>query len=160
MLVKLFGGLVAVSALSLVGIQALTWATRATPESLGQEALSGTDAAARQQAALILAQQGKGSVTSMRQVLAESSEPEVRCAMIDGLAAQRDWDSMPIILDALTDDDARVRGRAAAACNVFFGIDFQLRPDGDPRRRAQIIESIRQAYEIHLHPPEVQEAGE
>lgn len=152
MLVKLFGGFLAVSTVSLCGIQVVNWAGRDTPDSLGAAALQGNE-----RAALDLAAQGPEGVKQMRRVLETSTEPDVRSAMLDGLAAQRDWDSVPAFIAGLTDEDARVRGRAAAACNAMFGIDFQLRPDADPQRRARIIDAIRQAYEIHLNPPQVQE---
>ncbi|MGE3806562.1 MAG: HEAT repeat domain-containing protein [Gemmataceae bacterium] len=153
MLPKILVGTIIASFLGLVVLGTWSKLTQEDAETLTNEALSGPDASVRLQAALRLSLYGADGVAGMRRVLAESEEPDVRAAMLDGLAAQRDWESMPTMIAALDDENAEVRRRAASAINHLFNRDFGLRPDTPAAERAKTIELIRDMHKTIVATP-------
>lgn len=146
MLPRILVGAIIASFLGLVVLGVWSTLTRETAERLAGQALSAADPEQRLQAALKLSLYGADGVPAMRHVLETSDVPEVRAAMIDGLAAQKDWASMPAILAALEDPNEMMRQRAAAAVNHLFGRDFGLRPDSSTEERGRTIEFIRKLH--------------
>ena len=62
----------------------------------------------------------------LRSVLAKSQSPPVRLACIRGLASEWDYQSMPVLLDALDDESDLVRGDAAMAVERMMSVDLQV----------------------------------
>lgn len=118
-----------------------------SPEALARTALEGSSPEEKTQAALDLAALGKEAAGPMRDVLSASNEPTVRAAMIEGLAALRDWQSMPQFIEALGDDSTVVRGRAGRAVSRLLGVDFHYSATAPAPERARKIKEIQEAYE-------------
>lgn len=141
---------------SLIGLTVLgTWhaMTRETASKLAEEALFAPADTDRIQAAIKLSLCGPEGVPAMRRVLAESEEAGVRAAMLDGLAAQRDWDSVPDMLAALDDPSSEVQRRAAAAINQIFNRDFELSSNLSAAERAATITHIREMHKAIMETP-------
>jgi hypothetical protein len=87
------------------------------------------------------------SAAELRRELAEGQAPDVRAAAADALGAMKDLESMPLLLDAMEDPDARVRGRAGAAVRRILGADFFFRAEDPPDRREETLGRIRDHWE-------------
>lgn len=120
---------------------------------LAEQALIASTAEAREKAALDLARYGPGSEPHMRRVLAESQQPSVKAAVIQGLASLGDWESMPQLIDVLDDPDAQVQGRAEAAVTTLLGKDFFFRPAGEPLDREGAVRAARAEYDRIRNSP-------
>ena len=60
----------------------------------------------------------------------------------------RDYRSMPSLLDLLEHEDSLVRGRAGAAVQKILGADFGFRANLPEDQRAKVIAVIRHDYEL------------
>lgn len=118
-----------------------------SPEELARQALEASSPGDQEVAAVRLAELGAEAKEHLQQVLAESQSPAVRAACIRGLAAQRDYDSMPAFLDALDDESELVRGRAGVAVQELLGADFGYRHNAPPKQRKAKIKQLRQEWE-------------
>jgi hypothetical protein len=123
------------------------------PDELSHRALSAATSDDRERAARELAESGASGVAHMRDVFAKTDSPEVKSAVIQGLGAQRDWDSMPKLIEALGDSSDRVRDRAGIAVTAILGVDYFFRANDPPQKRASAIKSIRQRYNKMLKNP-------
>ncbi len=72
---------------------------------------------------------------------------EVKAMMITGLAQQWDFDSMPLLLEALDDESFLVRSRAHLAIQRLLQVDVGYRPDDPPEVRRQYIQKFRDEYQ-------------
>lgn len=126
-----------------------------SPDALVDVALSDSDLGARERAALDLIQVGPAAVPHLRRILAESNEPKVQAAAIDGLSTLKDWEGVPALLDAMEhSNSALVRGRASAAVTRMLGADFQYRANGDRRQQAAALAVMRAEYDrMAKNPP-------
>jgi HEAT repeat protein len=125
---------------------------KAPPAELSNRALTGATAEERERAALELAENDAG-ISQMREVLAKSDSPRVKSAVIQGLGAQRDWESMPKLIDALSDPSEEVRDRAGSAVTVMLGVDYHFRAADPPQKRDAALKSIRKRYEAMAKSP-------
>jgi hypothetical protein len=116
------------------------------PEELARRALEAGSPEEQEKAALDLARSGEPAREHLRRVLAETRSPQVRAAVVEGLGALRDWESMPKLLDLLGDPDVKVRGRAGVAVTSLLGQDFSFRADDSADKRARIIRDMRSTY--------------
>ena len=91
---------------------------------------------------------GHRATPQLRRVLAESEEPAVRAAAIDGLSRNRDWQSMPQFIDLMEDPDPRVRGSAGAAVQKMLKANVYFRSNDPPDERARRIAYIKRLYAI------------
>lgn len=88
----------------------------------------------------------------------QSTSAETRAAAADQLGHLRDFDAMPLLLPAMDDESAEVRGRAGAAVGKILGVDFYYRADDPPVERRQAVARLTQLWEvwqkkgIHLRP--------
>lgn len=124
-----------------------------SPEELSRDALEAATPAAREQAALDLARSGDRGRQHLRDVLDKSKAPEVKAAVIQGLAGVRDFDSMPRLIQNLEDTSQRVRASANAAVVEILGADFYFRADDPPEKRAAAIQAIKREYERFKQKP-------
>jgi hypothetical protein len=118
-----------------------------SPEELVRVALESTDPVQQEKAAVELAELGRPALKHLQRLLAESQSNQVRAAVIQGVAFQRDYDSMPILLDAMADPSLVVRGRAGAAVQRLLGLEFSFDADGPPDEREKIITAVRRQWE-------------
>lgn len=124
-----------------------------SPEELTRVALTGGSDADKEQAALDLARSGEAAREPLRRVLAESSNPDVRAAAIQGLGELRDGDSLPDLIKLLEDPSDKVRGRAGVAVGNIIGIDFRFNATDSQTGRAKAVKAIKQAYEAYKKNP-------
>lgn len=142
----ILGGALAVL-LAILGWRFLPGRRPPSPEELARQALEAPTPGEREVAAVRLAQLGKEAKGQLQRVLAESQSAAVRAACIGGLAAQWDYQSMPVFLDALDDPSAVVRGRAGVAVQRFLGADFGFRHDDPPKKRQAVVKILKREWE-------------
>jgi len=143
----LLGG-IAVTALVALGISA-TARSRVSveaPDELARQAVAAASPQEQAQAATRLAAlagqprpQGSGElIASLQSTLANGRTAEVRAAAIVGLARTADRAVLPLLVDAIEDNNPLVSGRAVAAVQQMLGVRYELddQPlDSDDRRR-------------------------
>jgi len=118
-----------------------------SPDELVGVALESADPAEQEKAAVELAALGRPAMKHLQRVLAESQSDRVRAAVARGLASEPDYDSMPVLLDALADPSPVVRDRAGAAVQQLLGAEFQFAADAPPEERERDIAAIRKEWE-------------
>ncbi len=129
-------------------------------EELSQDALQGGTPQVRERAALDLARHGERGRVYLRKVLAESKSPEVKTAVIQGLSAVRDFESMPRLLTMLDDPSEQVRANAGAAAARILGAEYPYVATDPPEKRAAVIQAIKRAYEVmKKNPPPMYRKG-
>jgi HEAT repeat protein len=77
-------------------------------------------------------------IASLQETLANGQTPEVRAAAIVGLARTGDRSVLPVLVEAIEDDDQLVSGRAVAAVQHLLGVRYEVdeQPlDREDRRR-------------------------
>lgn len=120
-----------------------------SPDVLLRDATSTGDSDAersrRRKAARELVQQAAVATEALRQLADESDDAAVRATAMQGLGKARDRDSVPMLLDALEDDDPRVRGQANAALIKIYEADFGFRAYDSADKRAASVRLWRQA---------------
>jgi hypothetical protein len=121
---------------------------RRSPEELAELALTADSPDERDKAAAELIMWGDVAIPQMRQVLDQSKTPEVRAAMIQGLAQQWDFDSMPTFLDAMDDESLVVRSRAGGAVQRLLQGDYGYRADDPPKTRERAVKSSRREWDM------------
>jgi hypothetical protein len=143
--------------LALLVWQILPAERRPSPDQLARQALEAATPAEQEVAAVRLAELGTDAKDHLRQVLTESQSAAVRAACIRGLAAQWDYDTMPMLLDALEDPSPLVRGRAGVAVQRLLGADFGFRCDDPPEKRGMVVKRLRQEWERVKDTPAMQQ---
>jgi hypothetical protein len=128
------------------------------PGELAQTALSGGSDLEKQRAALLLAEwaivesddaQREEAREQMRRVLTESTDPDVKVAVIQGLGVLRDFESVPELLKLVKDpkQEERVRGQAGVAIGHVLQRNFDFRPlDPDKARQQRAIDGMLEEY--------------
>lgn len=121
------------------------------------------DAPASEQRAVELAQQItrtmlKGGVEPedaalLRQVLKDSDDPQVRAAIVAGLAKARDPDSVPQLLDAMEDESLEMRKLAGNAVELTCGFPHLFQPDAPLDQRQAVIARYRNIWDDILKMP-------
>jgi len=147
----LLGG-IAATALVVLGISAAlrSRVSVETPADLARQAVTAASPKDQAQAATRLAAlaaqprpqarpRGSGDViASLQDTLANGRTAEVRAAAIVGLARTADRSVLPLLVEAIEDDDPLVSGRAVAAVQHLLGVRYEMdeRPlDREDRRR-------------------------
>jgi HEAT repeat protein len=135
----LLGG-IAATALVALGISAAVRSRVSveTPTDLARQAITATSPKDQAQAATRLAalaaqplpparQRGSGDViASLQDTLANGRTSEVRAAAIVGLARTADRSVLPLLVEAIEDDDPLVSGRAVAAVQHLLGVRYEV----------------------------------
>lgn len=129
------------------------------PSVLAERALSSSDAGEQQEAASMLGDWGQvayetGNPETIQElspvfarVYRESSNPQVRAEALRGITTARDWSSMDVVFEALSDEDPVVRGRAGAAATKLLGVNFGFKANDTQENRDRIIQGMRGEYE-------------
>jgi HEAT repeat protein len=145
-------------AICLAGAAACAWvywpraAQRATPEQLAQQALSAENPIAQARATTQLGK--RGAAPQLREVMAQTSDPEVRATAAQALGDLADFQSVPELLRLCDDASPLVRGRAGAALCSILGADFPFQADLPPDQRARVTDAMRKMYEqMRRSPP-------
>ncbi len=118
--------------------------SKPSPQQLADTALKAPKPEDRERAAVCLAQMEYTAVPEMCRVFQESDVPAVKAAIVQGLALNRDFDSMDLLLDAMNDPVLLVRVRAAGAVQRMLQIEVVgFRPDASPEERLKAIKIYR-----------------
>jgi HEAT repeat protein len=139
---------IAATALVALGISAAVRSRVSVevPADLARQAIAPTSPKDQARAATRLAAlaaqsrpDGSGTViASLQETLANGPTSEVRAAAIVGLARTGDRSVLPMLVDAIEDDDPLVSGRAVAAVQHLLGVRYEMdeQPlDREDRRR-------------------------
>jgi hypothetical protein len=118
-----------------------------SPEELANLALTADTLREQEEAAGELTSAGEPGVPQMVRVLKDSRTPEVRAAMIQGLALQWVYESMPAILDALDDESPFVRLRAGSAVQRMTCVDAGYRAEDPPEERQPAVARYRKQWD-------------
>jgi hypothetical protein len=89
----------------------------------------------------------------MRQVLKDSDNPQVRAAIVAGLAKARDPDSVPQLLSAMEDDSLEMRKLAGKAVELTCGFPHLFQPDAPLEERQAVIARYRKVWDDLLKAP-------
>ena len=130
------------------------------PAELAQKALEAASDEEQELAAVELAQLASDNEQKpqlreearehLRRVLAESQSAAVRLACIRGLASEWDYQSMPVLLDALDDESDLIRGDAAMAVERMMSVDLQgfgYQYNDPPAKREAASKRLRAHWE-------------
>lgn len=92
---------------------------------------------------------GEAARSEVRSALSQHQrhEPEVVAPLLQATMKNRDYRSMPTLLDLLEHEDPIVRGRAGAAIQKILGADLGFRANAPDEERTRVIKLIRQDYE-------------
>jgi hypothetical protein len=117
-------------------------------EELAEAALNASTPQEQESAAVDLAALGKDAEPQLARVFKESNVPEVKAAVIQGLAAIWSYDNMPALLDALDDDSALVRARAGRAVQNMMSVEYHFRAQASAAERKPVVKAIRDRWEV------------
>ena len=139
-------GVMATIALVVVGYYLWAWLdndeSRSTDE-LTTAALHEPTLDRRESAAIELIDAGTDGTVALRRLAYESGDDQVRAAAMEGLGRSVDFESMDVLLAALDDDSATVRGRAGVVVARMLGRDRRFRADAPEEERRRIAQLYR-----------------
>ncbi len=107
-----------------------------------------------------LTQGSKPSISSMQskarsqeslQAYRQAQTIEVKAALLPGFARRRDYDAMPLIVQAITSDSVILSGRAVATAQHLLGVRYEISINQlqDPEFRKEIADMVMQDWQ-HL----------
>ncbi len=107
-----------------------------------------------------LTQGSKPSISSMQskarsqeslQAYRQAQTIEVKAALLPGFARRRDYDAMPLIVQAITSDSVILSGRAVATAQHLLGVRYEtsINQLQDPNFRKEIADMVMQDWQ-HL----------
>ena len=105
-------------------------------------------------------QGSRPSVTSMQsqarsqeslQAYRQAKTADVKAALLPGFARRRDYDAMPLIVQAITSDSVILSGRAVATAQHLLGVRYEISINQlqDPEFRKEIADMVMQDWQ-HL----------
>jgi hypothetical protein len=146
-LLLVVAGLLVVVLLVVYGWDYLFRQRPPSAEELANLALTASSPDEQDAAAATLVQLGVPAKAQMRRVLAESTSPAVRAAVIVGLSSIWDYGSMSVFLDALDDGALVVRSRAKGAVGRLLMGEFPYEPGAPPEERQAWVKAYRDEWE-------------
>jgi hypothetical protein len=136
------------------GIRLLPESGPPPPEELARLALEAETAEQREEAAIQLADaEGLEGLEHLRRVAKQSGDANVRAVCIFEIGDRRDYESMDLLLDALEDESALVRARAAKAVGRIIGREYHYKHNAPASERASTIKAIRACWEEMKNSP-------
>ena len=107
-----------------------------------------------------LAKSSKPSVNSMQsqarsqeslQAYRQAKTVDVKAALLPGFARRRDYDAMPLIVQAITSNSVILAGRAVATAQHLLGVRYEISINQlqDPEFRKEIADMVMQDWQ-HL----------
>lgn len=121
---------------------------------LQQEVLTSSDQPARRRALLELGKCDDADPTVLTDVLAVDPSSETRAAAARALSRLRNLQAVPQLVEALADEDLKVRTWAITALNQTFGGRFEYSADAPLERRRLHIYNIRRRLATGGYLPE------
>jgi hypothetical protein len=119
----------------------------ASPEELARTAIESSDPEEQFLAVKELLRLGEKASPQLREVLAASGSAKVRTLCVRQLAALKDYDSVPAMLDALQDPSPEIRWQAGRSVSQMLHVDNGYRYDDPPEKRAPMVEAYRQRWQ-------------
>lgn len=88
-------------------------------------------------------------------------DPQVRAALILGLARSRQYTAIPLLLTAIEDDHPVVAGRAIAAVQQLLGVRYPVAQKRlrDPKHRSELAGMAREDWQKLRNYPRFQQEG-
>ena len=79
----------------------------------------------------------------------QANTAEVKAALLPGFARRRDYDAMPLIVQAITSDSVILSGRAVAAAQHLLGVRYEtsINQLQDPSFRKEIADLVMQDWQ-------------
>ena len=79
----------------------------------------------------------------------QANTAEVKAALLPGFARRRDYDAMPLIVQAITSDSIILSGRAVAAAQHLLGVRYEtsINQLQDPSFRKEIADLVMQDWQ-------------
>ena len=83
------------------------------------------------------------------QAYKQANTAEVKAALLPGFARRRDYDAMPLIVQAITSDSVILSGRAVAAAQHLLGVRYEtsINQLQDPSFRKEIADLVMQDWQ-------------
>jgi len=115
------------------------------PDVLLERVVRGDSVKIQTKAAQDMLQHGEEARPFARRALAEytGNDPAVLMPLVQGIAKQRDWRSIPRLFTLMEHDDPGVRGRAGAAVVTIMGADYGFRANDAPQVRRETLKNMR-----------------
>lgn len=151
------GGFLAILVLTVYAWRLVGAGAAPSADELAETALTAESPQRRDAAAASLAGMDATARPQMARVLNESNQPTVRAAVIQGLAAQWDYDTVPLLMGAVEDSSPLVAGRAGAAVERLLGMDYRFRCDDPPAERQAKIKMMRDDWELLRNSPKLEQ---
>lgn len=150
----IYYAVIGVGVLAIVGVVVWnTWPEQREPlpppQVLAEQLDNATTKEERVEAARAFIRHGDAARVEVRAALEQHKqyEAEVVAPLLQATMKNRDYRSLPTLIDLLEDEDPNVRGRAGAAIQKILGADFGFRANLPKEEREKIIEFIKQDYE-------------
>lgn len=140
-------GLIVLGAIALFVIYGLPYFGKPDIDRLVEQALNASSQSEQLDAARELSQIGDPALDGLRQIIADSDNPDVVATGILGVTRLMDYQSMDQILTKLDDDSVAIRSAAAKAAAKLLGRDHHYPADGTPLQRSRSKTKIVQDWE-------------
>jgi hypothetical protein len=85
------------------------------------------------------------------QAYKQAKTADVKATLLPGFARRRDYDAMPLIVQAITSDSVILSGRAVATAQHLLGVRYEISINQlqDPEFRKEIADMVMQDWQ-HL----------
>ena len=93
--------------------------------------------------------QSKARSKESLQAYRQAQTKEVKAALLPGFARRRDYDAMPLIVQAITSDSVILSGRAVATAQHLLGVRYEtsINQLQDPAFRKEIADMVMQDWQ-------------
>jgi|GEM_PF-2140778 len=143
---RILCGSAAALALLIAATYLWSWAMSDRPWSaakLADMARHGDSSDARQRAAVKLVSGAAEALARLRELAVDCDDPAVRATCLQGIGAQRDFDSIDLLVDALADSSPLVRARAKHALGRLWNREIFFPVDGSDAERSRALAGVR-----------------
>ena len=96
-----------------------------------------------------ISMQSKARSQKSLQVYKQAKTAEVKAALLPGFARRRDYDAMPLIVQAISSDNVILSGRAVAAAQYLLGVRYEssISQLHNPTFRKEIADMVMQDWQ-------------
>ena len=96
-----------------------------------------------------ISMQSKARSQKSLQAYKQAKTAEVKAALLPGFARRRDYDAIPLIVQAISNDNVILSGRAVAAAEYLLGVRYQssINQLRDPNFRKEIADMVMQDWQ-------------
>ncbi len=107
----------------------------------------------------ISSMQSKARSQESLQAYKQAKTADVKAALLPGFARRRDYDAMPLIVQAITSDSVILSGRAVATAQHLLGVRYEtsINQLQDPNFRKEIADMVMQDWQNLQQYPKFKE---